>query len=58
MSKIFERIILIRLNAFIAGHYVFLNHQFGFWAAAEVYWDDVIEREKGFEFCMARCTST
>jgi hypothetical protein len=33
ISKIFERIILRRLNAFISGHNVFPNHQFGFRAA-------------------------
>jgi hypothetical protein len=30
ISKIFERIILRRLNAFISGHNVLSNHQFGF----------------------------
>jgi hypothetical protein len=33
ISKILERVILKRLNAFIFGHNVLLNHQFGFRAA-------------------------
>jgi hypothetical protein len=33
ISKILERVILRRLNAFISGHYVLPNHQFGFRAA-------------------------
>jgi hypothetical protein len=33
ISKILERVILKRLNAFISGHNVLPNHQFGFRAA-------------------------
>jgi hypothetical protein len=33
MSKILERVTLKRLNAFISGHNVLPNHQFGFRAA-------------------------
>jgi hypothetical protein len=33
ISKILERVILKRLNAFIIGHNVLPNHQFGFRAA-------------------------
>jgi hypothetical protein len=35
MRIFFERIILIRLNAFISGHNVFSNHQFGFRVASQ-----------------------